>query len=292
MGFDGYDDIISKATVSGQYSEDVWQKVGRYTTAPTQNNAVELFTAIGCPASGTWSGTAGTSFTMAASTTGALYLNANVAPKTRHLINISGGIIGGLSSSTPTTLILCDFLLYYPSLVVTGTPTTITNNTTLPRYTDGVGVQCIMAVQTLLGAAQPNLTITYVDSNNNTRTTSLISPKATGANVGWLFQNTSTAAFTSMFLPSLDGAKGVKSITSYTIASGTTGTVCAILVKPLMQLSINTSTTAISKKELLNQYAALPKIEDQACLGFIQIIGCSSPAVNTPLFGTIKYIWG
>jgi len=48
------------------------------------------------------------------------------------------------ATGLPLPLILCDYLLYYPSVDDSISDTQILDNTvTLPRYTDGKGVQVI-----------------------------------------------------------------------------------------------------------------------------------------------------
>ena len=62
---------------------------------------------------------------------------------------------------------LVDLLGFYRvSTVTTTTPQALNNSVTLPRYTDGAGVQAFMWNTTTipLGAATPNLSINYTNS--------------------------------------------------------------------------------------------------------------------------------
>jgi hypothetical protein len=168
----------------------------------------------------------------------------------------------------PATLILCDFLLMYPSLVVTGAPTTLTNGVGLPRYTDGAGVQAVVTVNSALGAAAPALTFTYTDQGG------------TGSNVATAHTAPvasaplSTCFLTdgSPFMRLAAGDSGVRSVQSYTLATGTTGTVSMLLCKPLATIPLLAINTA-SERDLAFQLPSLPQVVDGACLGFLVQVG-------------------
>lgn len=181
---------------------------------------------------------------------------------------------------------LCDFLLYYPANVVTGTPTTLNNTATLPRYTDGVGVQCIVCAQTAHGAASPALTLNYRDQSDNDAAApyALTSP-VNSAPISVLY-----AYGGGPFLVCNSGDTGIKRINSYTLASGTTGTAAFVLVKPLAIMPVLAANTA-SERDYLSQLPSLPRIEDDACLGFVTLIG-GAMTTNQTLMGVVQHGWG
>lgn len=219
-------------------------------------------------------------------TIGAMPLNVNVSPSTRHLLNMQA-----LSDLNIGTVMLVDLLLYYPNLVVTGTPTTINNTNTLPRYTSGSGVMGAMLVQTPLGAASPNLALTFTANDNSTQTSSCIANN-NSLQAGQLFTSGTTATAGGPFLTIPAGLSGIKTLQSYTITAGsTTGLVCFALFKPIMSIPV-TAINQISEMEYLNQYMSLPQIQDGACLGLL-IGGTAAFATSLiPLQGRLQYIYG
>ena len=244
----------------------------------SSGNKVARFTVTGTAA--------GTATQLTSATQGALPLNAAVSPSTRHILNMQV-----LSNANLGTIILVDLLLYYPGLVVTGTPTTITNSATLPRYTDGVGVMGMMAVQSDFGAATPLLSLNITANNNSAQVATCIAD-ANSLKQGQLMRSGSTAASGGPFLHIPSGLTGIKTLQSYTITSGgTTGKACFILFKPLMSISIPTAQQ-LSEAEYLNQFMSLPQIKDGACLAFL--FGGTTALATTliPFQGCLQYIYG
>lgn len=284
MGFASHDDFVTEITTNGKMSISRYQKTNSAGATSAAGRAHSTFTWNGIPTAGAYSGTAGVATQLNSSTTGALALNSAVTPDTRHLLNASGYTPSTVV--TPATLVLCDFLLYYPACVVTGTATTLNNTATLPRYTSGNGVMCFIEVQSALGAASPALTLTYTDQAGNTGNTGLaLTSPANSAPVSTLFQNSG-----GIFLPLAGADTGVRKIDSYTLASGTTGTVAFVLCKPLAEIPLS-AANAPSILDFYAQVPSLPQIQDGACLGFIVIIGAAMTASQT-IMGQVGYGWG
>lgn len=283
MAITGLDSAYA-AAAAGQTNKGLFQKVSSNAAASVAGHWHEFFTANGIPAAGSWSGTAGVATQMTAATQGALNIGtASVTPDVRHLTSIK--IQSPTATLMPATFYLVDYLLYYPSCVVTGAATTLNNAATLPRYTNGVGVFPIIAVQTANGAAQPALTLTYTDDSGNTGNTGgvLTSPAASSA-ISKLYLNNG-----SPFMPLSTTDKGVRKVDSYSLATGTTGTVAIVLVKVIAEIDIYAINTGN-----LNDYFSgndiLPRIEDNACLGFIGVAG--GAMIASAIFsGTLNNIW-
>lgn len=284
MGFSSVDDLVNEITTNGKFWRSTFQKTSSNATTSAAGRAHSYFTATGVPGPGTYSGTAGVATQMTSNTSGALTMSpSSVTPDTRHLLTMNAYTPSTVT--TPATLILCDFLLYYPACVVTGTATTLDNTATLPRYTDGIGVQCFVEVQTALGAASPALTLNYRDTDNNDQNGLALTSPANSAPISTIFQNSG-----GVFLPIAVGDRGIKRINSYTLASGTTGTVAFVLVKPLAEIPLLAANTA-SERDFLSQLPSLPQIQDGACLGFIAVIGGAMTASQT-IMGKIEMGWG
>lgn len=284
MGFSSVDDLVNEITTNGKFWRSTFQKTSSNTGTSAAGRAHSYFTATGVPGPGTYSGTAGVATQMNSNTGGALVMSpSSVTPDTRHLLTMNAYTPSTVV--TPAALILCDFLLYYPACVVTGTPTTLDNTATLPRYTDGIGVQCFVEVQSNLGAASPALTLNYRDTDNNDQNGLALTSPANSATISTIFQNNG-----GVFLPTAVGDRGIKRINSYTLASGTTGTVAFVLVKPLAEIPLLAANTA-SERDFLSQLPSLPQIQDGACLGFISVIGGAMTASQT-IMGKIEMGWG
>ncbi len=288
MGFSSLDAIVNAATVDGKTNAIFWQKASANSGAGAAGRWYELLSSPGVPSAVTFSGSAGVATALNSSTVGAMPLiEGNVSPNTRHMISMSAW--SNSTTVAPAQLILCDFLLYYPVNVVTGTPTTLNNSVTLPRYTDGIGVQAICSVSAAgaLGAASPALTFTFTATDSAGTTSSqtgiLTSPGNSAPT------RTCFASNGGVFLPIPNGRVGVRRIDSYTLASGTAGTVNFILVKPLATIPL-AATYIASERDLLYQIPALPQIQDGACLGWLVMPG-GNMAANSNIMGTIRYAW-
>lgn len=283
-GFSSLDDLVTEITTNGKFSSMFFQKTFANGATSAAGRWHESFTATGIPTAGSFSGTAGVATQMTRSTTGALDIGADVSTDLRSLLTMQ--IYTASTTIAPAVVMLCDFLLYYPACVVTGTPTTLDNTATLPRYTDGVGVKCIVCTQTANGATQPALTLNYRDQSDNDAAApfAMTSPVAS-APISLLYAYNGTP-----FLPMNAGDTGIKRINSYTLATGTTGTVAFVLVKPLAVIPLLAANTA-SERDFLSQLPSLPRIQDNACLGFITLIGGAMTTAQS-IQGVIGQGWG
>lgn len=285
MAIQSLNDMIASYS-AGKYAKGVFQKRTVNAAASAAGRWHEFFTSTGIPAAGVFSGTAGAATQMLGTTQGALNVgNPSVSPDIKHLLNIKGQ--SPTSTLVPTTMYLVDFLLYYPSLTVTTGAGTVLNNTvTLPRYTNGDGVMAFTAVQTALGATQPVITITYTDQNG---TTGNVAPASTSPAASAPISSIFTSDG-SPFMALTGTDTGVRKIDSYSVASGTTGTVAMVLCKVLSEIDIYAINTGV-RIDHLAQVPSLPKIEDNACLGFIGVAGGNM--VTASLFsGTLDCVWG
>jgi len=281
MAINGLDSMIA-ALAASQSNKGVFQKFSSNAGASAAGRWHEFFTANGIPAAGAWSGSAGVATQLTGATAGAMNVGPAVSPDIKNLLSMK--IQSPTATLIPATFYLVDYLLYYPACVVTGTPTALNNTVTLPRYTDGVGVFPIVAVQTALGAASPALTISYKDPGNADQNGLVMTSPANSAPISTLFLNNG-----SPFLPLAGADKGVKQINSYTLASGTTGTVAMVLVKVLAEIDLYAINTGVLV-DFVSQIPSFPKIEDDACLGLIGVCG-GAMAASSVFSGTITTVW-
>ena len=273
------------ALSAGKTRKGIFQKATSNGAASAAGRYHELFTATGIPAAGSFTGTAGVATVMNASTQGALNAgNATVTPDIKHLL--LGEAFSPTATVVPSRLLIMDFLLYYPALVVTGAPTTLNNTATLPRYTTGEGVMGFVCVQSALGATQPALTFTYTDQAGNAGNVALaMTSPANSAPVSTCFQNNG-----GLFIPLVGTDTGIRSVQSYTLATGTTGTVALVLAKVLADIPIYVINTSTKVSYAVDQ-TSLPIVQDNACLGMVMLAGGAMVA-SASIQGSVDTVWG
>lgn len=243
---------------------------------------------VGNPSAGVLTGAAGTAVSMDSTLSGAIpLLEGNVSPATRQIINAWWNSSSGGSSNQigRAQLWLCDFLAYYPSCVLTGSPSTLTSLGALPRYANGIGVQAISVVQTTLGATVPAITVTYTDNTNGSQSATWTAQHAT-QNVNSMLQNSNGSGYLNVG----NAKAGIKKLDSYTIGTTATGTVAFMLIYPLLSIPIFAQQST-AERDLIYQLDNLPAILDGACLGFVGT-SVNNPNASSTLNGGIKYVWG
>lgn len=284
-GWTSFSDFITEVTTSGKYKGSTFMKVSSNGAALAAGRWAEAYTWTGIPAAGPQTGTAGTSVQIKQSVqaTG-IDIGSTVTPDVRSLLTLQA--FSPEATLVPAIAVLVDYLVYTPAMVVTGTETTIISSNA-SRYTDGIGTQVIVSVQSALGAAQPALTLTctYSDDTSAAAPFALTAP-ANSLPVSALLQYNGTP-----FMPLPSGKTGVKRVTSYNIDSGdTTGTVCFFVVKPLAMvpvLAVNVAT----ERDLMVQMPSLPRVYDDAHLGWIVQVG-GAMTTSTPFGGFVGMGWG
>jgi hypothetical protein len=285
MTFSSIDDLVAEIT-AGKTLKMPLYKSSTNAAALAAGYWAECLQWTGAPPAIALTGPAGVGVALDDATSGAWYKGGNKAADTMHLLNMLSWT--PTTTMCPATLILCDFLALYPSLVVTGAATAITP-VALTRYTNGLGVKMICSVVGALGAATPNLTFTYNNESDvaHAAATAMITP-ANSAALSTLFQDSGAGG--SPFVRMATGDTGMKTLESYTLSSGTTGTVSVMLVKPLAAIPLLALNTP-SERDYVYQLPSLPKIEDGACLGFI--LNCGGAMIaNTKLHTMMDVAWG
>lgn len=221
------------------------------------------------------------------SSDGGLEHGGGVSPSEKYLRLTTG--IATVATALPLTMILCDYLLYYPSIDDSVLDKQIMDNTvTLPRYTDGKGVQ-VIAVSVAGRTGGARFYFTYTNSDGVSGRTSKIAYQNNSAALGTLQnngQNTNVSA--NPFLGLQDGDSGVRSIDSVVMLDADVGLMTLILVKPL-GTSVIREITAPAEKDYFLESGVIPRIYDDAYLSFICLPQGTLAA--TALMGDIKTIW-
>lgn len=199
-------------------------------------------------------------------------------------------------------LVLMDYLLFYPfvDMDAAGEDQTMTQSETLPRYSDGVGVEMIVVAQSgTVGGGR--FTITYTDSDNVSRTTESMFCGAAQPSGAIVHASAGTGGLIA-FVPLNAGVKGVKSVQSVNFSVANGGLCCVVLVRPLQTMWLReecrttTSGTIESfgdaaESEALRTQSGMVEIQDGAFLG-IMGMGANGSLASTTLVGTIETVWG
>jgi hypothetical protein len=91
-------------------------------------------------------------------------------------------------------------------------------------------------------------------------------------------------------MPLAGADTGIRKLDSYTLASGTTGTVAAILLKRLATFPIYAINTG-TKISYAVDFPSLPIIAPNACLGFLLQCG-GAMAASSSIQGELQTVWG
>lgn len=208
---------------------------------------------------------------MARSTDGGLNHGANVSSYNKYLHKFL--IMSASATGLPMPYILCDYLLYYP-FVDTGTndQQDMTNSVSLPRYTDGAGVQMMAVSVAANSGTSPTFTVSYTNSAGVAgRTTPGHVLNTATANGSIITSSNGATISAGAFIALQAGDSGVRSVQSVTFTSGTdVGLFALVLVKPLMS-SVILEQTAPSEVVSLPHQSNVPRIYDDAFLSLLTL---------------------
>jgi hypothetical protein len=221
------------------------------------------------------------------SSDGGLEHGGGVSPSEKYLRLTTG--LATVATALPLTMVLCDYLLYYPSIDDSVLDEQILDNTvTLPRYTDGKGVQ-VIAVSVAGRTGGARFYFTYTNSDGVSGRTSQTVYQNSAAALGTLQangQNTNVAS--APFIGLQSGDTGVRSIDSVFMIDADVGLMTLILVKPL-GTSVIRGIDAVVEKDYFLESGLIPRIYDDAYLSFLCLPQGTLAA--TALMGDIKTIF-
>lgn len=296
-GFGSMDSFINAVSTNGQFFRQDWNKAFLPTVAALGGEWHCLARGAGNPGSDTLYNT-GTNlaFQSTSETTlnaGGIQHNGNVSPASKHIVNASA--FTAAPTVAPCVLMLVDLLGFYRVTSVTSVAAQTLNNTvTIPRYTDGSGVQAFIwnTTATLMGAATPTFTLNYTNSAGTAgKLTPAVLPvgKSAGANGLILYSGTGSGKY-GPFIPRAAGDKGIRSIQSVQQSdSYISGEYSIGLCRPLLTLPITTLGVA-SERDLMNQMPSLPQVVDGANLIWLMYSGAATPT-NSSIAGHLDFAW-
>lgn len=223
------------------------------------------------------------------STDGGLFHGRDVSTQSKYLRSIKAFCAS--ATPLPMQMILCDYLLYYPTVDESVTnPQTMTNTLALPRYTTGAGVQA-MAVVITGGAGGQTFSFSYTNQDGTAgRTSGTVTMTASTA-LGTVLTSARASAGTipSPFIPLQGTDTGIRSIDSITMNGADTGFFALVLVQPLATLSL-CGIDAPYEKDFLMFASDMPQIQDDAYLSFL--VQPNGSLSGLALRGNIRTIWG
>ncbi len=221
------------------------------------------------------------------SSDGGLEHGGGVSPSEKYLRLTTG--IATAATALPLTMILCDYLLYYPSIDDSVLDEQILDNSvTLPRYTDGKGVQ-VIAVSVAGRTGGARFYFTYTNSEGVSGRVSRTCYQNSSAALGTLQNSGQNSNVSAMpFCGLQDGDSGVRSIDSVFMIDADVGLMTFILVKPL-GTSVIREITAPVEKDYFLESGLIPRIYDDAYLSFLCLPQGTLAA--TALMGDIKVVF-
>lgn len=293
-GFSSQDSMINALSVLGQGYRADWQKSSFATTAHTPGMWYSLQRGGGNPGADTILGT-GTNLAFQAlsdstATAAGIPHGGNVG---NYKVLLNAAAQTAAATVAPCVLMLVDMLGFYPiTTVTTITAQTLNNTVTLPRYTDGAGVQAFLTPSTVMGAATPNLSIGYTNSVGTAgKATPATLPigNSAAAVTNIVHSGTGNGKF-GPFIPLASADAGIRSVQTVTIsASYLSGVLNLCLCKPLLTLPI-TTLGVTAERDLVNQFASMPRVYDGACLQWLMLAGAATP-VASPISGHLEFGW-
>lgn len=285
----GFDSVLS--LVDAELSEGSF-RFSSFRKAPVQATTAGLWFDLsmspGNPAPQYYAASPLVSVQMKQSTDGGIYHGTNVSPKAKALRQLC--LTSTSATGLPAPFILCDYLMFYP-FIDEGTTDeqALTNSVTLPRYTDGKGVQ-VMAVSVAGRTGGQTFRITYTNSNGDAGRISQTVIQNSATAIGTIVSTaTATNGAAGPFMPLQSGDSGVRSIESVQMISGPdVGLFTLVLVKPLAMVQLYEQTAPAEKDFLIDAFE-LTEIKDDAYLNFLTMPNGSLSGVA--FNGYINAVW-
>lgn len=209
----------------------------------------------------------------------------------------SGKVLAGFGLMTPTAGLvgayrLLDYLLYYPFLDLDDTDAQSLDNTvTLPRYTDGAGVQAMLVAVAPTAGGAATFDFDYVNQDGVSRTAPIQTFNSTAATIANLLTGDRAVAsgLGSPFLRLASGDTGIRSVTTWRNYAPLGGLAALVLVRPIASHVIREINTML-EVEHPHMKPGLPSIADGAYLGLI--VNCAATVAAGQLVGFARFAWG
>lgn len=192
------------------------------------------------------------------------------------------------ATAAPLTLEILDYLAFYPGVAMDVGTQTLTTNITIPRQTNGRGVQMMVIEQNpYIGDAQFQVTYRNQDGVSGQKTPVVTCNTQIAA--GTIATSaTAQVGATGRFLPLASGDSGVQYPESIEFFSSDVGLLAIVLVAPVAAVTIF-ETTRPNYYDLWQDFALLPQIQDDAYLNMIALPVGTLAGAN--ISGNLTTIW-
>lgn len=285
MAIRGIKDVVD-SEIEGRVNTFSFRKNPTQTTV--QGYWFDLAQSPGNPIPRYWFGSPLVATPITQSEDGGFYHGGDVSPMTKN-IRVST-FAATAATALPMQVILMDYLLVYP-LIDDGTtdPQVMDNTQTLPRYTDGAGVQ-MMAVSVASRTGGATFSVNYTNQDGVPGRVSKTVRQNNVAIIGNIVTSEKNIAANScFFIPLQEGDTGVRSIESVTMDTADVGLFSIILVKPLGSTQI-IEINAPVEVDYLYGSNIIPEVKPDAFLSAICLPNGSLAATGILL--DLKVIWG
>lgn len=279
-------DVLESTRAGREQVTEFVKNVNQVTTAGVW---YDLTGASGSPKAKQWFDAAPlTAQQIAHSTDGGVFHGKGVSPLRKHLRMLR--IQMASATPLPMSVVLCDYLLYYPSIEDGNTELQEMDNTvTLPRYTDGAGVQ-MMAVTISSRTGGQSFNVTYTNQDGVTgRVTPNVIQNAAAAPGSITTSATAANSGGHPFLPLQGNDTGVRSVEAVQMLGADTGFFALVLVKPIGSSMVR-GIDAVYEKDFLLMANELPIIEDDAYLSLLAQPNGS--LTGLAVRGSLRAVWG
>jgi len=266
MGFSSYDDLISEITTNGKSLEWKFMKLGAAAQAAGQWES--LWYQAGNPgAGGNPAGTPGTSYSNAS---GSMHWD-DKSTDTKHILTFGGATTHNM------TLAVYDRLVAVSGISLASTGAKTVNSTSLPRYTNGIGVEAWLEITTATTTTAPVVNMDYVDDGDVSRTSPNLTFPAAATVLRWCGAMPLTAP-----------SKGVKSVTNLNVVTAAAAGACnVVLLYPLAEIPLLANIW--NERDLVLQLAALPRVYDGASLALMFM---ASATTAPTIYGRLRLGYG
>lgn len=278
---------LVQAELDGKERIYTWRKVPSQST--TAGLWFDLSMSPGRPVPKYWfDAPPGVAKAVSYSQDGGLEHGGGVSPSEKYLRLISS--LSASSTPLPMTMICCDYLLYYPSIDDSVLDEQVLDNTvTLPRYTDGQGVQ-VVAISVAGRTGGARFYFTYTNSDGVSGRVSQTVYQNNAAALGTVQNSGANNNASAMpFIGLQSGDTGVRSIDSVQMLDADVGLMTLVLVKPL-STSVIRENTAPVEKDFFMEAGVIPRVYDDAYLSFLCLPAAGSLS-GVLLMGDIKTIF-
>jgi hypothetical protein len=285
-GFNSVRSLIDAEVDEGNFKISSFRKAPVQVT--TQGLWFDLSMSPGNPPPQYYAASPLNAIQMKYSTDGGLFHGPAITSGTKHLRELC--LTSTSATGLPAPFILCDYLMFYP-FIDEGTtdPQTLTNSVTLPRYTDGKGVQ-VMAVSVAGRTGGQTFRFTYTNSDGVAGRVSQTVIQNSATAIGTIVSSANATNLSSgPFVGLQSGDQGVRSIESVQMISGSdVGLFTLVLVKPIETYQLYEQTAPAEKDSFRDQFEA-PIIYDDAYLNFLCMPNGSLSGVA--FNGYLKTVW-